>query len=40
MDENGQVIGVATFLNVEDQNRNFAIAVEKVSPALLQPPSE
>ena len=26
MDENGQVIGVATFLNVEDQNRNFAIA--------------
>ena len=40
MDENGQVIGVATFLNVEDQNRNFAIAVEKVSAALLQPPSE
>jgi serine protease Do len=40
MDEDGQVIGVATLQIVEGQNLNFAVAVEKVSTALLQPPSE
>ena len=37
MDEDGQVIGVATLQIVEGQNLNFAIAVEKVSAALPQP---
>ena len=40
MDEDGQVIGVATLLIVEGQNLNFAIAVEEVSAALQQPPSQ
>jgi S1-C subfamily serine protease len=40
IDEDGQVIAVATLQIVEGQNLNFAIAVEKVSAALLQPPSE
>src|SRR6516225_9395050 len=40
MDENGQVIGVATLQIVEGQNLNFAIAVEEVSAALQQPPSQ
>jgi serine protease Do len=40
MDEDGQVIGVATLQIVEGQNLNFAVAVEKVSAALVQPPSE
>lgn len=39
MDENGQVIGVATLLNAEGQNLNFAIPVEQVSAALTEPPS-
>ena len=39
MDENAEVIGVAT-KGLGGQNLNFAIAVEKVSTALLQPPSE
>jgi len=39
MDENAEVIGVAT-KGLEGQNLHFAIAVEKVSTALLQPPSE
>ena len=34
MDENGQVIGVATWLCEPGQNLNFAIAVEKVSAAV------
>ena len=34
MDENGQVIGVATWLSEPGQNLNFAIAIEKVSAAL------
>ena len=34
MDEDGQVIGVATLQSVEGQNLNFAIAVEQVSEAL------
>jgi S1-C subfamily serine protease len=34
MDENGQVIGVATWLSEPGQNLNFAIAVEKVSAAV------
>lgn len=40
MDEKGEVIGVATFENTRGQNWNFAIAVEKVSAALLQPSNE
>jgi tetratricopeptide (TPR) repeat protein len=40
MDEDGQVIGVATLLSAEGQNLNFAIAVEAVSAALVQPQSE
>jgi S1-C subfamily serine protease len=40
LDENGQVIGVARLVSTEGQNLNFAIAVEEVSAALLQPPSE
>ena len=40
MDEKGEVIGVATFENTRGQNGNFAIAVEKVSAALLQPSNE
>jgi S1-C subfamily serine protease len=39
MDENAEVIGVAT-KGLEGQNLNFAIAVEKVSTPLLQPPGE
>ena len=34
MDENGQVIGVATLLSEEGQNLNFAIPVESVSQAI------
>jgi tetratricopeptide (TPR) repeat protein len=34
MDEDGQVIGVATLQSVEGQNLNFAIAVEQISEAL------
>ena len=34
MDENGQVIGVATWLRELGQNSNLAIAVEKVSAAV------
>ena len=34
MDEDGQVIGVATLQRVEGQNLNFAISVEQVSSAL------
>jgi S1-C subfamily serine protease len=34
MDENGQVIGVATLQSVEGRNLNFAIAVEEVFAAL------
>jgi len=34
MDENGQVIGVATWLSEPGQNLNFAIAVEEVSAAV------
>ena len=37
MDENGQVIGVATWLSEPGQNLNFAIAVEEVSAAVGQP---
>jgi hypothetical protein len=37
MDENGEVIGVATLENTQGQNWNFAIAVEKISAALLEP---
>ena len=40
MDENDQVIGVATLLSIEGQNLNFAIAVEKLSAALVQLPGE
>jgi len=40
MDEKGEVIGVATLENTQGQNWNFAIAVEKVSAALMQPPNE
>jgi tetratricopeptide (TPR) repeat protein len=40
MDEMGEVIGVATLENTQGQNSNFAIAVEKVSAALMQPPNE
>ena len=40
MDENGEVIGVATLENTQGQNWNFAIAVEKISAALLQPSNE
>jgi tetratricopeptide (TPR) repeat protein len=40
MDEDGQVIGVATLQNAEGQNLNFAIPVEKISAALAKPPSE
>ena len=40
MDENGEVIGVATLQSVDGQNLNFAIAVEKVSAALAKPESE
>jgi tetratricopeptide (TPR) repeat protein len=40
MDEDARVIGVATLNIAEGQNLNFAIAVEKVSTALMQPPSE
>jgi tetratricopeptide (TPR) repeat protein len=40
MDENGEVIGVATVQIVDGQNLNFAIAVEKVSAALMQPSNE
>jgi hypothetical protein len=34
MDEDGQVIGVATLQLTEGQNLNFAIAIEKLSAAL------
>jgi S1-C subfamily serine protease len=40
MDENGQVIGVATLQSEEGQNLNFAIPVEQVSAALVNLPSE
>jgi len=40
MDEDGQVIGVATLQIAEGQNLNFAIAVEEVSAALKQLPHE
>jgi S1-C subfamily serine protease len=40
IDENGQVIGVATVVSAEGQNLNFAIPVETVSAALMQEPSE
>lgn len=40
MDEMGDVIGVATLENTQGQNSNFAIAVEKVSAALMQSPNE
>jgi serine protease Do len=40
IDENGQVIGVATLVSAEGQNLNFAIPVETVSAALMQEPSE
>jgi S1-C subfamily serine protease len=40
IDENGQVIGVATIVSAEGQNLNFAIPVETVSAALMQEPSE
>jgi tetratricopeptide (TPR) repeat protein len=40
MDEKGEVIRGATFENTPGQNSNFAIAVEKVSAALMQPPNE
>jgi Trypsin-like peptidase domain/TPR repeat len=40
MDENGQVIGVATLISAEVQNLNFAIPVEQVSAALANAPSE
>jgi tetratricopeptide (TPR) repeat protein len=36
----GEVIGVATLENTQGQNWNFAIAVEIVSAALMQPPNE
>jgi S1-C subfamily serine protease len=39
MDEKGGALGIATLQSLEGQNLNFAIAVEKVSAALLQPPS-
>ena len=37
MDEKGELIGVARLENTQGQNWNFAIAVEKVSAALMQP---
>ena len=40
IDENGQVIGIATVVSAEGQNLNFAIPVETVSAALMQEPSE
>jgi Trypsin-like peptidase domain/TPR repeat len=40
IDENGQVIGVATLQSVEGQNLNFAIPVENVSAALIKTPNE
>ena len=38
MDETGHVIGIAMIVSVEGQNLNFAIPVEKVPAALLEPP--
>jgi tetratricopeptide (TPR) repeat protein len=38
MDEAGHVIGIAMLVSVEGQNLNFAIPVEKVPAALLEPP--
>jgi S1-C subfamily serine protease len=35
LDDSGSVIGVATLISSEGQNLNFAIAVEKVSAALV-----
>ena len=40
IDENGDVIGVATLQSAEGQNLNFAIAVENVSAALAKVQSE
>ncbi len=40
LDDDRQVIGVATPVSAEGQNLNFAIPVEKVSAALMQSPSE
>jgi hypothetical protein len=37
LDESGSVIGVATLIQAEGQNLNFAIAVEEVSVALSSP---
>jgi hypothetical protein len=35
LDESGQVIGVATLIEVDGQNLNFAIPVESVRDALV-----
>jgi hypothetical protein len=40
IDENGQVIGVATLVAKEGQNLGFAIAVEEVTRALASPTTE
>src|SRR6516165_3123530 len=40
MDEDGQVIGVATLQIAEGQNLNFAVAVEEVSAALKELPNK
>jgi S1-C subfamily serine protease len=39
LDENGQVIGIATLIRADGQNLNFAIPVEKVPSDLVQLPS-
>jgi S1-C subfamily serine protease len=40
LDDSGSVIGVATLIQAEGQNLNFAIAVEEVSAALGSPTPE
>jgi hypothetical protein len=40
IDENGQVIGIATLITKEGQNLGFAIAVEEVTRALAAPSKE